>query len=51
MKRMNLTEDRKVSQQEIDVRETEAQRAKLSPGTASRPEAPCSCPGCFPLDV
>ena len=50
MKRMNRIEDRKISQQENNVRETEAQQVKLSPGTVSRPEAPCSCPGCFPFD-
>ena len=43
-------EERKTSQQKSGTREIEAQTVKSAQGSSSRPEVPCSCPGCFPFD-
>ncbi len=43
-------EDRKTMQQKSGSSDTEVQ-TRSGQGTVSRPEVPCSCPGCFPFDI
>ena len=46
---LDQTEDRRTTKQKDESRSSEAQPLKAQ-GTVSRPEVPCSCPGCFPFD-